>query len=93
MRYPGRKKVPRKVLTSYGPFAEVNCDGHDKLGSFALRMGDLGFPIYGLKDKWGSAVLHLVVIPNNRSSVAIGHVYLDFIEAFGGMYSMAFRDV
>ncbi|PSS38058.1 hypothetical protein PHLCEN_2v89 [Hermanssonia centrifuga] len=81
-RYPGKKKIPRKNLTSFGPFDEINCDGHDKLGSLALKMGPVGLPIYGMKDKWSGAILHLVVVPNNRLATTIGHVYLDFVEAF-----------
>lgn len=83
-RVPGRKKrLPRKALTADGPFHEVSCDGHDKLGHLALQMG-VGLPIYGMRDKWSGAILRLVVIPNNRTMMAIGHVYLDFVQEFGG---------
>jgi len=67
-----------------GPFHEVNCNGHDKLGAQALQMGRVRLPIYGLKDKWSSMLLHLVIIPNNQKASTIGHVYLDFVEKHHG---------
>lgn len=88
-RYPGKKrKMHRGQLTGVGPFYEVNCDGHEKLNSLALQMGSVGLPIYGLKDKWTKAFLHLVVVPNDRLATTIGHVYLDFVESFGGKQSI-----
>ncbi|PSS38118.1 hypothetical protein PHLCEN_2v25 [Hermanssonia centrifuga] len=84
-RFPGRKKIPRGHLKCIGPFYEVNCDGHEKLGSLALKMGPVELPIYGMKDKWSSAILHLVVVPNDRLETTIGHVYLDFVESFGAI--------
>ncbi|KAH9920494.1 hypothetical protein B0H21DRAFT_701959 [Amylocystis lapponica] len=83
--YPGKKKIPRAKLNAIGPFHEINCDGHDKLGSLALKMGPIGIPIYGMKDKWSGAILHLVVVPNNRLATTIGHVYLGFAESFGAI--------
>ncbi|KZS86609.1 hypothetical protein SISNIDRAFT_420719, partial [Sistotremastrum niveocremeum HHB9708] len=81
-RFPGKikDKPLRGRLTAIGPGAEINCDGHDKLGAQALTMGDIGLPIYGMKDKYSGYVLHLVVVPNNRLETAIGHVYLDMLE-------------
>ncbi|OBZ68444.1 hypothetical protein A0H81_11429 [Grifola frondosa] len=84
-RFPGKKKIPCAKLSSIGPFHEVNCDGHDKLGIFALQMGPVTLPIYGMKDKWSDVMLHLVVIPNNRNAVVVGHVFLDFVEIFGSV--------
>jgi hypothetical protein len=72
-------------LTAIGPFHDVNCDGHDKLGAQALQMGGVGLLIYGLKDKWSSMMLHLVVIPNNWRADIVVHIYLDFIEKYQGM--------
>ena len=53
-RFPGNKKrkVERQALSAIGPFHEVSGDGHEKLSALALRIGDVGFPIYGFKDKW-----------------------------------------
>lgn len=85
LRFPGNKK-PAKVrgqLKAVGVMEEVHCDGHEKLGSKALRMGPVGIPIYGFRDHTGK-VLHLTVVPNDRDQVTIGHVYLDFIEVTGG---------
>ncbi|KAJ7277244.1 hypothetical protein C8J57DRAFT_1434370 [Mycena rebaudengoi] len=83
-RYPGRKdKIPRKNLTAIGVFQEVHCDGHEKLSSAALKMGPVSIPIYGFRDKASGLVCHLVVVPDARHAVVIGHVYLDFITEFG----------
>lgn len=85
-RFPGAKrKLRRGRLTGVGPFYEVNCDGHEKLSVMALQMGPVGLPIYGMKDKWTKAFLHLVTVPNARLETTIGHVYLDFVEIYGGM--------
>ncbi|KAF8508282.1 hypothetical protein JB92DRAFT_3121039 [Gautieria morchelliformis] len=47
-----------------------------------FRWGGVGLPIYGLKDKYSSAIQWLVVLPNERLAAAIGHLYLDFVEGF-----------
>ncbi|KAJ7789541.1 hypothetical protein B0H14DRAFT_3094900 [Mycena olivaceomarginata] len=83
-RYPGRKKIKRTQLTAHSTFQEVHCDGHEKLGALTLQMGGVALPTYGVKDKWGDAVLYLKVIPNDRDSDVIGHVFLDFFELYGG---------
>ncbi|KAJ6524658.1 hypothetical protein DFH09DRAFT_1250808 [Mycena vulgaris] len=84
-RYPGRKKIKRAQLKVHGTWQEIHCDGHEKLGALALRMGGVGLPIYGMKDKWGSEILYLSVIPDDRHSDVIGHVFLDFIEEYGAI--------
>jgi hypothetical protein len=83
-RYPGRKKIKHAQLKAHGIWQEIHCDGHEKLGALALQMGGVGLPIYGMKDKWGSEILYLVVVPDDRHADAIGHVFLDFIETYGG---------
>ncbi|KAJ7082792.1 hypothetical protein C8R44DRAFT_894703 [Mycena epipterygia] len=85
-RFPGKRKapVPRTPLNSNGPFHEISCDGHEKIGKQALDMGDIGLPIYGYKDKWSDTVLFLSFVPNSRKAAAIRHLYLDFIEMTGG---------
>ncbi|KAJ7733568.1 hypothetical protein DFH07DRAFT_870974 [Mycena maculata] len=86
-RFPGKKKstIPRTALNSNGPYHEVSSDGHEKLGKQALDMGDIGLPIYRYKDKWSDDVLLLQFVPNSRTSAAIGHLYLDFIETTGAI--------
>ncbi|KAJ6563509.1 hypothetical protein B0H10DRAFT_2361570 [Mycena sp. CBHHK59/15] len=86
-RFPGKRKgaIPRTALNSNGPFHEVSSDGHEKLGKQALDMGDIGLPIYGYKDKWTDTALDLRFVPNSRTTAAIGHLYLDFIETTGGV--------
>ncbi|KAI0069657.1 hypothetical protein K474DRAFT_1710205 [Panus rudis PR-1116 ss-1] len=86
IRAPGNKvPINRSPLQSMGPFAEVSCDGHEKLSSMALGIGPVGIPIYGMRDKFSGRMLHLVVVPNARLSVTIGHVYLDFVENYGAI--------
>jgi hypothetical protein len=86
-RFPGRNKgkIPRKGLTSIGAFHEVSSDGHEKLGIQALKMGDIGLPIYAYKDKWTAYLLKIDVVPDSRSAGAIGHLFLDFIAETGCM--------
>ncbi|KAJ7895785.1 hypothetical protein B0H13DRAFT_2234542 [Mycena leptocephala] len=86
-RYPGYKKhkIYRHPLSALGPFHEVSSDGHEKIGAQALKMGDVGLPIYGWKDKWTADLLKINVVPNCRSNAAIGHLFLDFIEKYGGI--------
>ncbi|KAJ6566838.1 hypothetical protein B0H19DRAFT_1138688 [Mycena capillaripes] len=86
-RYPGhkKKKIYRHPLSALGPFHEVSSDGHEKLGKQALKMGDVGLPIYGWKDKWTTYLLKLAVIPNCRTNAAIGHLFLDFLEEIEGI--------
>ncbi|KAF8174528.1 hypothetical protein K438DRAFT_1609522, partial [Mycena galopus ATCC 62051] len=74
----------RGQLKAVGPMEEVHCDGHEKLGSKALRMGPVGIPIYGFRDHIGM-VLYPTVVPNDRNEETIGHVYLDFVEVTGEM--------
>lgn len=63
---------------------EVAGDGHLKLGSQGLRIGDVGLPIYGIKDKYSSTSLALVTAPSVQTEAAIAHIYLDFVESEKG---------
>lgn len=78
-----KRKVHGGRLQSRGDFAEVCCDGHEKFGSMALGLGDVGIDVYGIRDKWGGKGLHVVVVPNARRAATIGHVYLDFLARYG----------
>ncbi len=64
-RLPGRKPVKiRGHLNAIGIFQEVHCDGHEKLASSALKMGDnIGVHIYGMHDHTGW-IHHMKVVPN-----------------------------
>lgn len=82
-RFPGRTKakIPRKPLTALGPFHEVSADGHEKLGSQALKFGDdVGIPIYTYKDKYTDTVFKANTVRDSRSPGVIGHTYLDFMK-------------
>ncbi|KAJ7715227.1 hypothetical protein DFH07DRAFT_1015377 [Mycena maculata] len=83
-RYPGTKdKVTRKNLTAQGVFQELHCDGHEKLGSAALRMGPVGIAIYGFRDKGSGTDCGLRAVPDARHAVVIGHLYLYLVLEFG----------
>lgn len=86
-RFPGSHRLVRVPLTAYGPFHEISGDGHLKLNSQALKMGPVGLPIYGMKDKWSACVPLLVTAPNVQTEAAIAHLYLDFVEQQGCKYS------
>jgi hypothetical protein len=61
-------------------------DGHEKLGEKALRMGlGIGINTYGACDHVGK-VLHLVVVLNSCLSDTIGHVFLDMVSAYQGVF-------
>jgi hypothetical protein len=89
MRMPGRGKGPKKrsALNAIGIFQEIHTDGHEKLGEKALQMGSgIGIDTYGMRDHVGK-VLWLVVVPNSRLSDTIGHVFLDMVSKYGGMWA------
>ncbi|KAJ6464899.1 hypothetical protein C8R45DRAFT_939743 [Mycena sanguinolenta] len=71
------------VLLGLRPFFEVSSDGHEKLSATALRMGCVGFSVYGFKDKYTDSILFLKIYPDVRSSGAGGHIFLDFVEHTG----------
>lgn len=77
-REPTARKIVRTKLVALGPNHEWSGDGHDKLAS-------IGWPIYGVRDKYSGKWLLLKVLPNNRLARAIGYVYLQLIHKVGGM--------
>ena len=81
-----RRSYARKNLTVQGVFQEVHFDGHEKLTSAALRMGPVGIAVYGARDKGSSVTATPVAVPDARQSVIVGHLYLDFVQEFGGKY-------
>ncbi|KAJ7852895.1 hypothetical protein B0H14DRAFT_2243159, partial [Mycena olivaceomarginata] len=70
--------IVRQSLSAIGPFHE----GHEKLAAQALKMGDIGFPLYAW-DKWTAYLLKIVVVPDSRTACAVGHLYLDFLAEIG----------
>jgi hypothetical protein len=74
---PTMKKIKRGVLTSLGPHHEWSGDGHDKLVK-------LGFPIWGIRDKWSGKWLGLWVVPNNRYKEAVAYLYLSLVTELAG---------
>jgi len=78
LREPTAKKITREPLVALGPHHEWSGDGHDKLTS-------IGFPIWGVRDKWSGKWLGLWVVPNNRLKSAVAYLYLSTIESIGGM--------
>ncbi|KAJ6550296.1 hypothetical protein B0H19DRAFT_1211498 [Mycena capillaripes] len=85
--FPGKKRstIPRTALNSNGPYHEASSDGHEKLGKQALEMGNIALPIYGYKDKWSDTLPFMQFVPNSRTSVAIGYLFLNFIETGGAI--------
>lgn len=77
-REPTAKKIKRGTLISLGPHHEWSADGHDKLAA-------IGFPIWGIRDKWSGRWLALWVIPNNWYKLAIAYLYLKLVAELGGM--------
>ncbi|KAH6885542.1 hypothetical protein BKA70DRAFT_1337741 [Coprinopsis sp. MPI-PUGE-AT-0042] len=76
-RDPTAKKMTRTPLFSAGPHAEWSMDGHDKFK-------DVGFAIWGLRDKWSRKWLGLWVVPCNRTLEIVAYCYLTAIlEARG----------
>ena len=76
-REPHSRRVQRTPLVSLGIHHEWSGDGHDKLAA-------IGFPIWGIRDKWSGKWLGLWVVPNNRLKVAIAYLYLSLIYLLGG---------
>lgn len=64
LREPSAKKVKRGVLTSLGPHHEWSADSHDKLTQ-------IGFPVYGIRDKWSGKWLGLWVSVSSFDCVLI----------------------
>ncbi|KAJ7042660.1 hypothetical protein C8F04DRAFT_1076673 [Mycena alexandri] len=73
-----KKKIIRQPLTAVGPDEEWSVDGHDKLNS-------AGFPIYGIRDKWGGKFLHYCVVPSNRYASVVGVLFLECAKKRGGV--------
>ncbi|KAK7016554.1 hypothetical protein R3P38DRAFT_2461054, partial [Favolaschia claudopus] len=71
-------------LNACGPFHEISSGGQEKLGKQALDMSDIGLPIYGSGVTTYLSCL-MGFFPNSRTAAAIGHLFLDFIEATGGI--------
>ena len=78
-RAPTAKKLHREPLVSLGPHHEWSADGHNKLAA-------IGFPIWGVRDKWSGKWLGLWVIPNNRLKDAIAYLYLELVGQLKGEY-------
>lgn len=76
-REPTAKKVHKAQLVALGPHHEWSADGHDKLSA-------LGFPIWGIRDKWTGQWLCLRVVPNNRLRDSMAYLYLEVIHKLGG---------
>ena|ERR1700722_912268 len=77
VREPSAKKTFRQPLVSIGIHHEWSADGHDKLSA-------IGFPIWGVRDKWSGKWLGLWVLPNNRLKLAVAYLYLSLIHELGG---------
>ena len=75
---PMAKKISCQPLVALSPHHKWSGDGHDKLLC-------IGFPIWGIHDKWSRKWLGLWVVPNNPLKTMIAYLYLTTIESVGGM--------
>ena len=76
-RQPGKRHIERTPLVSLGPNHEWSADGHDKLAG-------IGFPIWGVRDKFSGKWLKLWVIPDNRLKDATVILFLKLVLELGG---------
>ena len=75
------KAVPqcKDHLTGAITFQEIHCDGHEKLCSKVLQLGN---DIYGMRCHSGGLIVAEQVVPNLRCDYIIAHCYLDMVEEF-----------
>lgn len=83
-REPHAKKIHRTPLVALGPHDEWSADGHDKLSA-------IGFPVWGVRDKWSTKWLGLWTVPNNRLKLAIAYLYLSLVYELGGKHLFNFH--
>jgi len=89
LRFPGSRAITRTPHVAAGSNHQIGMDGHEKLSPLALKMGGVGFGIYGGRDKFSSTVVHLQAVPSCRLAGTVGHMYLDMIENLGGKCYMS----
>lgn len=88
-RTPGvKKRKQRGHLTGEAIMQEIHFDGHEKLGCLALRMGEVGIPIYGGREHACGKILYMRVVPNDRDPATIGHCYLDLLQTIRREYNL-----
>ena len=73
-------------LDCLGPWHQLHWNGHKKVGSQALDIGGVSFPIYTGKDQFSTFVPIMRVMPNVRLGDAIGHLFLDMVEDHGCVF-------
>ena len=76
-RDPNSKKIKRGKSVSIGPHEEWSGDGHDQLCG-------IGFPVYGIRDKWSGKWLGLWVVPNNRLANVVAYLWLCVMAEYHG---------
>ncbi|KAF9255698.1 hypothetical protein L218DRAFT_1032873, partial [Marasmius fiardii PR-910] len=87
-RFPG-KKVPRprgNLKLGDGIYQEIHADGHEKLNSKALRMGEVSIDQYGMRCHTSGYILLQQAVPNARCESTVAHLYLDLIEEYGMVF-------
>lgn len=65
------------TIQSFGPNEQLSIDGHDKLLS-------IGFPIYGMKDKYSRKWISLATAPSNRTNMVTGYLFLKVVKSLQG---------
>lgn len=88
LRYTGRKGKRKRDghLNGKAVFLELHCDGHEKLNFKALRLGHVGFDIYGMRCHASGFILKFWVVPNARCEFTVAHCYLDLLEEYKSMF-------
>ena len=77
------KKISHFPKVLLGIHERWSADGHEKLNR-------IGFQIWAIPDDATGKSLDAWVEPSNRHSHAIGHLFLCFIEQFGGKLLLTF---
>ncbi|KAF9257300.1 hypothetical protein L218DRAFT_879756, partial [Marasmius fiardii PR-910] len=62
---------------SDGIYQEIHADGHEKLNSKALRMGEVSIDQYGMRCHTSGYILLQQAVPNAPCESTVAHLYLD----------------
>lgn len=84
-----KPKIIRVPLELAGPGESEHTDRHEKIGADALKMGSVGLPYYGAKDKYTAFSRKMTVLPDVRDDITIAHWYLDLVEENGRKHSVS----
>ncbi|EIM90553.1 uncharacterized protein STEHIDRAFT_154367 [Stereum hirsutum FP-91666 SS1] len=80
------RDIVRKIMLEDNPGGfDAYYPGKHNAWSPCSGYGEIGLPAYAFKDKWPDELLFMEVIWNAACiATALAHLYLDFIERYGG---------